>query len=353
MAPTEFEPKMQSMQSAPFDGLVFKLSPYEIDNQYIFSGYQIDYARNEAQIDALQRMDWGQFTDNFLLISTGKNSIDWFSDAEWNNLTQNVAFAARAAKLGGCKGIFIDPEQYSTTEFPWNYPSQKYAKRKTFSQYNYQMEKRGEQFIKTIEDNFGGPVNIINAFMINDSYYNGTLKPGVPNDARNLTTNWQGLLPAFMAGMVNGASDGTVITDGNETSYYYIDPEQFRIAKGWIQGVNANYTPFMNKYKYWDHVEAAQAVYPNYLLGPMPTNFFMPTYCNKLNRSSKLAWLEHNVYYAMKYSNKYTWFYGEPGFNWQVDQIPDDVTHAIADAKSKLSQNLPIGVNLSPILFPR
>jgi hypothetical protein len=55
----------------------------------------------------------------------------------------------------------------------------------------------------------------------------------------------------------------------------------------------------------------------------------------------------------MKYSNKYTWFYGEPGFNWQVDQIPDDVTHAIADAKSKLSQNLPIGVNLSPILFPR
>jgi len=39
-------------------------------------------------------------------------NMDWFDDAWWDNINNNVRLLARLAKQGGCEGFLLDPEEY-------------------------------------------------------------------------------------------------------------------------------------------------------------------------------------------------------------------------------------------------
>ena len=123
-------------QDTGLDGLVFSLASHEpLHGERNMTGQwwnlvARDYDEFVPEIQAFQAVtNWGRLTDNFLWSSIALwgtpvyTSQDWFNDAHWDILTNNVAIQARIALECNFKGILLDVEQYDHHgEGPWRYP---------------------------------------------------------------------------------------------------------------------------------------------------------------------------------------------------------------------------------------
>lgn len=64
-------------------------------------------------------MKWERFTDNFIAIGAATTQ-DWFNDEHWQAIEHNARLVARAARIGGCVGVCLDPKPYKGVN-PWSY----------------------------------------------------------------------------------------------------------------------------------------------------------------------------------------------------------------------------------------
>ncbi|HQN01713.1 MAG TPA: hypothetical protein PLL36_11580, partial [Candidatus Hydrogenedentes bacterium] len=61
-------------------------------------------------------------------------------------------------------------------------------------------------------------------------------------------------------------------------------------------------------------------------------------------------WFEHNVYYALKTTDRYAWCYSERMNWWKGQDVPPGAEEAVRSARDKLSKGESLGFDLAPIV---
>ena len=319
---------IREMEKRPFDGLIMRVP----NIGSIFENKRWDEADVAGEFRALEQIRWEKFTDNFIAMYAA-STMDWFSDADWENVLHNVGLCAKAAKVGRCKGLCFDAEPYGND--PWHYPSQPRAKEKTFEQYQAMVRRRGAQFMAQIQEIMPKPV--IHTFFLLSLF----------GRDEQLANDHYGLLPAFLNGMLDAAAPGAVITDGNENSYYYDRRQQYVDSCRAIHQAAAG--PLVapdNRAKYKAQVQCAQALYVDHLFD-MRDRKNISAFMTPQERA---RWFEHNCYWALSSSDRYVWLYSEKMNWWRNENIPPGLPEAVAAARDKVAAARPLGYDLSAII---
>ncbi len=325
---------IREMEQRPFDGLLMRISGLGS----IFDPTPRTREQYAAELEALERIEWDRFTDNFLMMYAA-SKMDWFSDEHWDTIVSNIRLLSEGAEAGGCVGVCFDCEPYG--ENPWHYPMQPGADQHSFSEFQAKVRERGAQFMDAVEAEMSEPV--VHTFFL-------TTLGGVVNAARAETAEERdailrdysyGLYPAFVNGMLDAMDPETVLTDGNEPAYYYHSPEQYMNIYHYIkQGALGVIAP-ENQRKYRGQVEVAQALYVDHLFG-----YRQGTYeSNFMTPEERAQWFEHNTYWALYSSDRYVWLYSEK-MNWWTDTtVPPGLEQAVINARTKLAEGQPMTID--------
>jgi len=330
---------IRAMEKRPFDGVIMRLrGPGRVFSPQKFN--EADYADEFA---ACEKIQWDTFTDNFLMLYAA-STMDWFNDSDWETVVHNTRLVAKAAALARCKGVCFDAEPYGNN--PWHYPEQAHAQEKTFAEYETMVRARGAQFIDAIEAELAGPV--IHTFFLTTL---GGLRqaalaatPEAQDEA--LAQQGYGLYPAFINGMLDAMDEGTILNEGNESSYYYTTSEQYYEAFYYCkQGALGLIDPAHER-TWRAQTRMAQALYVDHL-------FAMRTRENEssfMTEDERAKWFEHDVYWALKTSDKHVWLYSEK-MNWWLNQhLPPGLEDAVISARAKIANGEPLGFDLAPII---
>ena len=293
MSPSDLQANVGNLQDRPFDGLVIYSNwAYTFYfTEWPGGGGPLGYSPS-SEASVMEAIDnWGRFTDNFMYMVSGM-LVDWFDDNIWahdGTLLNNARAVAQIAAAGGCKGVFFDAEMqyWGTTGFPWRYNDQIHTDTYSFEEYEAKVRERGVQYINAIEEEMPELVFLTTFF---NSYV----------QLRDIRTesDFYGLWPAFMAGVLEGANSNTRIIDGDEQSYYYGNEQKYRhghlLMTESIPGPlndSLDYVPAELHSKYHQQVECGHAVYTNVTLTP--------------------ELMENRVFWALDSSDGYVWFYSE------------------------------------------
>ena len=336
--------KIDEYQAAPFDGIT-------VNSQvsYTFYSKNITEEAIAKEAEILKNINWGKFTDNFFMLYAA-DSVDWFDDAMWDDdsfILRNVGWCARLAEAGGCKGVMFDAEfvYWGQPGNPWKYEWQKRHKEKTFAEYEAIVRKRGGQVMDRIEKEFPNPI----FFTLFWGSYSEFIKAGKEFDPINrenmLNKQYYGLLNAFMVGMLEAADPGTVIIDGNEGAYYNVTPLHFYESYHNIHQSSLELIPPELHNKYRAQVRCGQAVYADTLCNTREMHN-MSTYLTPAERAKHV---ENNVYWAMKTSDRYVWWYNEKLSLLRNKRVDREIAPAIESAKKKLAENKPLGFDVMEI----
>lgn len=320
--PTFVAKNIRQMEQRPFDGVVMLIPKMNLP----FTNKPLVEQDFAAELAALPTIKWQRFTDNFIVVNSA-SSMDWFSDADWQVVAANVTLLAKAAKLGGCKGLCLDPEPYQSS--PWQYEKQPWAGEKSFADYQAMVRKRGAQFMAAIQGQM--PKTTLMTFFL--------LSQVLPDQP--LERQKYGLLPAFLDGLLDAAGPDTVIVDGNEASYYYGRASQYGAACDRIHGGLLDRVAPGNWSKYRAKVQCGQALFVDLVYGllkpPGPAGYLTPAQRNE--------WFEHHVYWAVQNTDRYVWVYSG-NMNWWTDKdVPPGIVDAIVSGRAKAKAGLPLGLD--------
>jgi len=341
---------IRSMEKQPFEGVIMKL-PHDGGAVFDPKNWTKSESALQGQIKVLSSIQWGTFTDNFLAMYAASD-MDWYNDADWKKILSNVRFVARAAKAGNCVGLMFDPEPYGAN--PWRYSTQAHADSKSFYQYSEQAYQRGRQFMQAMQSQMPQvKVIVLHGYSI---FYGYSSDPDYQKRMESYANQNYGLLMPFWNGMLDAANTGSQLIDGNESSYYYQSPNDFYKAYWTMrQGARIN-TPYSLKAKFDEHERAANAIYPDHLFGMRSGQNILSNYMTPQQRQQ---WLEQNVYYALKTSDEYVWFYGQR-MNWwaqngerpgvldasKTEGVPPAIKAAVIAAREKLAKGESLGFTM-------
>lgn len=328
---------LTSMEKRPFDGLIFKLR----GGGKVLVPQAWDEKTFARDLDNLKEIQWRRFTDNFLIMWAASNQ-DWFNDDHWRAITNNARLMARCARIGRCVGVCFDQEPYGTD--PWSYKQAAHHGTKSFAEYETMVRRRGAQFMRALESEYPG-LTVLTFFQL--SLFPQLLRPLNPAErAAKLSQMHYALLPAFLHGMLDAASPRVRIVDGNEGAYYYTDSRAYLEVYHRITQLGRLLVDPALWGKYRAHVRVGQALYIDQYFG-LRTRKVLGTY---LTSGERARWFEHNVYWALKSSDKYVWCYSERMNWWRNKDIPPGCEEAIRSARKKVAQGEPLGFDLKPIV---
>ena len=337
--PSTVAANIAAMEKRPFDGLIMRMP--EIGS--VFYNTKADEKAPELvkEFAALPKIAWGSFTDNFICMYAASTQ-DWFSDADWEAVLQRATLCARAAKLGKCKGVCFDYEPYGDN--PWTYSTQKCAKSKTFEETFAQARKRGAQFMNALQTEYPGLV--MHTFFQLVYFGHIATEPDEARRVKMLAGEGYGLLPAFVNGMLDAAKPDVILTDGNESSYYYTDPLSFFKAFHSMRQTSLGLVAPENRAKYLAQMQAAQALYVDFVFKYWPN----PTPATYMTEEERAKWWEHNVYYALETSDRYVWLYSEKMNWWTNENLPPGLEQATASAREKIAKRQPLGFDMKDVM---
>jgi len=355
-SPRPLVEKIGELQHLPFDGLTVR-SMRKYENVFGYRGY--DPAEVEANVEAMSRVKWGKFTDNFMYMSPGVahpltdtgTRAAWFDEAVWGDdgyVLKNLRAIARMGRAGKCKGIFFDPEYGGD----WDYRKQKHSGEKSVAEYRAMVRKRGAQFIDAIEAEMPNPVfltlfwsfNKVTALQEVAYAQDPKLMNDIIGGAR------YGLLHDFVLGNLEGADRGTMIVDGNEASYYSDDFEDYNRQYHYIRQTMLGAIPEELRTKYRAQVHVGHAVFVDFHYNTrglaVPSTYMTPE-----ERDTTMEWV---VYHSLKNSDKYVWFWAEKVLFVQPEKertirITPEMLAAIERARQKVARNEEIGFDYRPL----
>ena len=331
---------IRDMEKLPFDGLIFRLPK----GQNVFTKDKWDEAQFEKIFDDCKSIEWQRFTDNFVIVLAA-STMDWFSDADWDAVRHNLSIAAKAAALARCRGICFDAEPYGTN--PWTYPAQAHAKEKSFAEYEAKVRQRGAEFVKAIEGQMPKPV--IHTFFLLSLFGNVMGEPDLAKRQQVLSQQGYALLPAFFNGMLDAAGQDTIITDGNEPSYYYTSPLNYYKEYHLVRQSALTMVAPENVRKYQTQLQASQALYVDFVFG-LGVWGQRNIIAKSLKPEEQGKWFEHNVYYALQSSDEFVWLYSEKMNWWKNVDLPPGLLEAVQSARTKLEARKPLGFEMADML---
>lgn len=213
---------LAQLQASPFDGCVYHVPwrdaggasgnfTWELWGRRRFTAAELDSARRD-----LAATRFGRFRENFLRVNVTPGDLDWFESHA--AVMANLELAARLAKTGGGPGILFDVEQYKGAL--WDYRAQTKAHRRTYAALAKQVRRRGAEAMRAFERGYPG-LTVFMTWAYSLPMHESLGGRKALADAHN------GLLAAFVDGMVDAASDSAVIVDGHELSYAFREPARF------------------------------------------------------------------------------------------------------------------------------
>ncbi|MDE2888502.1 MAG: hypothetical protein OXR72_09805 [Gemmatimonadota bacterium] len=335
---------IREMEKRPFDGIFIRPT-----FGHTFYMVDLDEAAAEAEIEAMGRIVWRKFTENFIYFHCDDN-VDWFDDSLWGEnspFLRNIGWCAKAARVGGCVGLAFDPEfvYWGRPYCAWKYEWQKHREEKSFAEYERIVRKRGAQYMDRIQVEFPDPVILTLFWTSMPRFQEAALETDPSRREAILKSDYYGLLPAFMNGMLEAAGPETIIVDGDEQSYYNNNELHYFRAYHGIHQTGLALIPPELRGKYRRQVQAGHAVYGDHLCGTM-ANHTEATYVSPEERA---LWVEHNAYWALKSSDRYVWFYSERMDWWNGRNLPGFLESALRSAKEKVAQGRPLGFDVDEI----
>jgi len=333
------------MQERPFDGLVFRLRGKDrivdpersglpaltteagvIDLQggsralIPIPFHETDF---EEEYRLLSELEWGRFTENFVLMYAATDQ-DWFNDEHWETIQNNVRLVARAGRIAKCAGVLFDPEPYGPN--PWDYKKTAHHDNATFEDYEHMVRRRGAQFIRAIESELPD-VQMLTLIMLS-ALRDMTLSMTDQEQKALLADDKYGLLPAFLEGMLDGATPEARIIDGNEGSYYYKEREEYFEAYHYIRERARCLVDPALRGKYEQTVRTGHALYLDEYLGRRPGG--ARRHASYMTDAERLQWLEHNTFWALYCTDRYVWCYSERIVWWDFGQVSNEELHEMA-----------------------
>jgi len=342
--PDFVQQNIREMEKRPFDGIIFRTKEYN----HAFDIRLWKQADLQPQLDILAQIKWQKFTDNFLTLYAANNwNMDWFNDEHWNTIVENMKLFSLAVHSGHCVGVCFDPEPYGTD--PWVYPGP--YKDKSFEQVADQVRRRGRQFITALQEHTP-ELKVLSFFQM--GFFGDIVdEPDPKTRQEKLSKKWMVLLSAFCIGMLEGASPGTILIDGNESAYYYESPNDYYYAYHLIRQRAHTLVPEGLRKKYNSQVQVGMALYIDQTLGKRTVQ----TTGHFLTPDQQLKFFEHNVYYALTTSDEYIWCYSER-MNWWLPPekagkdniLPPGVEEALVSARQKYQQGKPLGYDIKDMI---
>src|SRR5437870_2341360 len=307
---------IREMETRPFDGLIFRLA----GGSDVLDPKPWDDAKFAPDLEALPRIEWKNFTDNFTIMLAASDQ-DWENDEHWTNILNHAQQITHAARLAKCVGICFDAEPYG--ENPWAYKKGRVTDTRKFEEYESVVRRRGSQFMRAIQSEIPSPKVLL--FYCFSYFQNLCLPMAHAERQERLARNANSLLPPFIEGMLLAASPGSEIIDGNENAYYYSDTAPyFSIYHAVTQRARYMVTPEVWP-AYREHYRMGQALYIDqyYALRQEPFlgDFLLP--------EERPRWMEHNTYWALYTADCYVWCYSERMDWWNKKQVPEGCEAAI------------------------
>src|SRR5689334_12973278 len=130
---------LREMEKRPFDGLIFRLA----GGTDVLDPKPWDDSKFAADLEAIPKLDWKNFTDNFVAMLAASNE-DWENDEQWANILKHAQQMTRAARLAKCVGVCFDAEPYG--ENPWAYKKGAVTNTVQFEAFEGVVRHRGSQF---------------------------------------------------------------------------------------------------------------------------------------------------------------------------------------------------------------
>lgn len=336
---------IREMEKRPFEGIIFRTKGFD----HVFDVRPWNKADLQPQLDTLAQIKWGRFTDNMLtLYAANQWNMDWFNDEQWKVIVENMKLFSLALKSGNCIGVCFDPEPYG--ENPWAWPG--LHKDKSFAEVGEQVRRRGQQFMAALQEH-KSELKVLSFFLM--ALFADVVDEPDPNiRAQRLAKNSYALLPAFVVGMLEAASPGTILIDGNESAYYHEDSLAFYRDYHLMRQRAQSLIPEPLRKKYNTNVQAGMALYIDQALArrtdrKITSNFLSP--------EQQLKFFEHNVYYTLTTTDEYVWCYSER-MNWWLPAekagpngaVPAGVEEALVSARQKYEAGKPLGYDISEMI---
>ena len=329
---------IRDMEKRPFDGILFRLG----GKGNVLEPKALEEARFVKDLQAIDRIRWEKFTDNFLMMYAASKQ-DWFDDEQWKAIEHNTELVTRAAKRAKCVGVCLDPEPYGAN--PWAYRDAPRRDTQSFADYEAVVRKRGVQFVRAIEREFPN-AKILTFFHI--SQFRQFCRP-MPRQLRKaqLAKATYALLPAFIEGMAQGAQTHVEIIDGNEHAYYYTNSREYLDSYHAV----TQRTRYLISPEAWPAYRATvrmgQALYIDQYYGLRQNT---KTLGNVMTPQEQAQWLEHNTYWALYTTDRYVWCYSERMNWWTNTDVPAGAEDAIRQARAAIDAGRPLSFDLAPII---
>ncbi len=290
-----------------------------------------------ADINDLQAARSPRLTEHFLRMNSRlEPGWDWFSDADWAATQTNVRNFARLVKAGGFRGVLFDTEPYGQN--PWAYSKTLFAG-KSFADVGKQVRSRGAAFMRALQ----AEVPNVRVLCL---YFVASVRDDV--EAGELEQSGNALLLAFADGMLDAINPNAEIIDGNETTYYNTNPQEFDDKVRFIRE-SARLVSAENRVKYERQVRVANAVYVDGVLNLWRSPRFFGYYLS--NDTERLQLLEHNVYHGLRSSEGLVLVYSENMDWWGTKgegvKVPAGLAKAIKHAADKHGRGAALGFDLS------
>ena len=264
-----------------------------------------DWTRAEEMekcIPDLKRLNASALTHNFLLTSLFFDRWRSFTEEDyWAAVCRKVAAQARIAKLGGCKGLMVDTEDYPHVGQFYFIPANT---ERTYAEEAAAARARGRAYMEAICAEFPD-AEILSTWLLSNqsdaSYkdaYNGPLaRAEIAGD----------LFVPFMQGLVEGLSPEATLIDGDEWGYCAeATRREFYYRYCSIRQFGLGLMPPELRAKYNAQVRAAFGLY---------LDGYAPFLTNGWSRGeldgSTLRHYELNLRQALAASDKYVWLWGE------------------------------------------
>jgi hypothetical protein len=224
--PAEFRQHLAEFEKLPFDGAVIRplrrlADGTEQPASPAFSRDPWQPAEIEAMVADLKEAKPSRARDNFLLVQAHPGDVDWFDDTGWRETVDHWRLLARAAKLGGLRGLCFDPEPATAAASIFNYQSQPRRAGKDFAAYAKIARDRGREVMLAVGAEFPEAVIVCHRLY-------SDLLPLVASEASPaalLPAHPWGLLPAFADGWWDAAPPKLLVVEGNQEAGFRANSE--------------------------------------------------------------------------------------------------------------------------------
>ena len=261
-----------------------------------------------------------RFKRHFILSSMRirNRSMNWYDNDHWDKILTRATNLARIARHAGFRGIFIDPERYGSAITNWidstpalcntlnkedpnlcDSSAGNLYTNKTYQEVHKKVRERGREYIRAINRAFPGCIIWL---AYGYSFIEFPDQSECPNNnCRGYLPKTEGLLGAFIDGMLEASDAETIFIDGIEGNYtpcrwdgkceevHYIDKIMTRAL---------DYTTVPRQYK--EKMRIGFGIRMDYTLNSLEHDinkaFCLSDQLQEWNHGSRYIWIWHQAH---------------------------------------------------------